>query len=1383
MPFFTSPQALRLRDLAANPNALVSMASQSFDYGNNGGFVEVFKKKAHSSHPDFANLTLLVFEAVMEVVCVSAPGYIIARMGQFDAESQKFLANLNTQLFTPCLIFTKLASQLTAEKLGDLAVIPIIFVIQTLISYLAAIVVGKLFGFKKRQSNFVTAMAVFGNSNSLPISLVISLSKTISGLHWDRMPGDNDNEVGARGILYLLIFQQLGQLVRWTWGFNVLLAPADTYKKEDGGTIDSLESGEYSEEEAQRLLDDSHSDYESGNVTSYATSAETSDTDSIEDRGDILASASFATPTNGNVAVAGEGDFHGRTNGNANGHVNGDNALASLKKNAIPKGPKGWPKRVKAGVQRTGKSISNSLSRAGRSIFESLPKWLQRTLSAVSSFLGRFAKGVWAFMNPPLWAMLAAIIVASVPQLQHLFFSPGTFINTSLTRAVNQSGQVAVPLILVVLGANLARNTLPKQDQHSLEDPKVEKKLVIASLISRMLIPTLAMAPILALIAKYVPVSIVDDPIFIIVCFLLSGAPTALQLAQICQINNVYMGAMSNILFQSYVVFILPSTLLLVMLALETQPESSEVRRSNTVEGSASPRASTKVVSFPDEGISPLMIAKQKELEQKDYLDLDRPSRHYPASISGKRLSGRPSIESMGSFKPQSQSGEPKDGNPSLTSLLSESSNDAHHHAHTHERLVKHVQSWLKSERTRRASRKAKRKAAKNARQVDESQEVSKDQTEAQQTSRGRSDSDSSDGSVALDQLTSILEKTLNITPADAKRKINHVRRMSTGLKRHSAVSVDSDYFDSIDTLVPSCDVVLDNSKTMAYSIDDADHEPENEDTERRRRKEKEAWTTFRYEILRLAHTLKLKGWRRVAMEQHDEVDVQRLSGALTNAVYVVSPPKNIKPKEERTDGAPMPKNPPPKLLLRIYGPQVDHLIDRESELQILQRLGRKRIGPRMLGTFKNGRFEEFFHAKPLTFKELRVAETSKQIAKRMRELHEGIELLKSEREAGPFVWQNWDKWVDRCEQVVTWLDQQILENGDAPITTASDRWRKRGLICGVEWPIFRQMIEKYRKWLEEQYGGLEKINERMVFAHNDTQYGNILRMMPEGESPLLLPANQHKQLVVIDFEYSNANVPGLEFANHFTEWCYNYHDPDYPWACASNYYPTSEEQHRFIRAYLMHTPGLKTPGGASSNPPTPHLGPLPTSASTTALAATAAPSSISAFMLDSRAPPGQSYQEQEAQAERNTEEEAHRLMAETKLWRVACSAMWVAWGIVQAHVPGLPDFDAVENGASDGPAATALDGATTDVEIEAEKEEEKTPAVSTKESEPIDEDKPELDQDADLFKSQDDEEFDYLAYAQDRAMFVWGDLVGMGLVKMEDLPETLRQRLKIVEY
>ena len=57
-------------------------------------------------------------------------------------------------------VFTKLASQLTAEKLADLAVIPVIFVVQTLISYIAALLVSRICRFNKRASNFVVAMAV-----------------------------------------------------------------------------------------------------------------------------------------------------------------------------------------------------------------------------------------------------------------------------------------------------------------------------------------------------------------------------------------------------------------------------------------------------------------------------------------------------------------------------------------------------------------------------------------------------------------------------------------------------------------------------------------------------------------------------------------------------------------------------------------------------------------------------------------------------------------------------------------------------------------------------------------------------------------------------------------------------------------------------------------------------------------------------------------------------------------------------------------------------------------------------------------------------------------------------------------------------------------------
>jgi choline kinase len=364
--------------------------------------------------------------------------------------------------------------------------------------------------------------------------------------------------------------------VRWTWGFNVLLAPADAYKDEDGGSNGAIEQGEYSDEEADQLLgDDSHSDYESGITTpeyrrTYATSVSSSssdDTDAMVQRENVPSNVTFTTPTNGNTVIKGPGNVAGHANGN--GQL-GNGSLMPPKFDTLPKGIKGWWFRAKRATYDFSRSQYTTVARASRHAFSTLPPWLQYVLQRTYSVVSRFVNGVWDFMNPPLWAMLAAIIIASVPKLQHLFFDPGTFVSNSVTRAVSQSGQVAVPLILVVLGANLARNTLPKEDAHSIEDPSVERKLLIASLVGRMLLPTIIMAPLLAIMAKYVPVSILDDPIFIIVCLLLTGAPSALQLAQICQINNVYMGAMSKLLFHSYVTWILPSTLVLVILALET---------------------------------------------------------------------------------------------------------------------------------------------------------------------------------------------------------------------------------------------------------------------------------------------------------------------------------------------------------------------------------------------------------------------------------------------------------------------------------------------------------------------------------------------------------------------------------------------------------------------------------------------------------------------------------------------------------------------------------------------------------------------------------------------------------------------------------------------
>ena len=164
----------------------------------------------------------------------------------------------------------------------------------------------------------------------------------------------------------------------------------------------------------------------------------------------------------------------------------------------------------------------------------------------------------------------------------------------------------------------------------------------------------------------------------------------------------------------------------------------------------------------------------------------------------------------------------------------------------------------------------------------------------------------------------------------------------------------------------------------------------------------------------------------------------------------------------------------------------MEHLIDRKNELQILRRLARKKIGPRLLGTFINGRFEEFFHARTLIAPDLRVPETSKNIAKRMRELHDGIELLEEERNSGPFVWKNWDKWVARCEDVIQLVDRRILSTDDNAKKPRSEVFKRRHLICGVEWSVFRSTVDRYRQWLNEQYGGVEGVKSQLVFAHND---------------------------------------------------------------------------------------------------------------------------------------------------------------------------------------------------------------------------------------------------------------------------------------------------------
>lgn len=171
--------------------------------------------------------------------------------------------------------------------------------------------------------------------------------------------------------------------------------------------------------------------------------------------------------------------------------------------------------------------------------------------------------------------------------------------------------------------------------------------------------------------------------------------------------------------------------------------------------------------------------------------------------------------------------------------------------------------------------------------------------------------------------------------------------------------------------------------------------------------------------------------------------------------------------------------------------------------------------------------------------------------------------------------------------------------------------------------------------------------------------------------------------------------------------------------------------------------------------------------------------------MLDSRAPSG-GYAEEERKREEAIDAEIKHLLEQTRLWRVACSAQWVAWGIVQAKVPEDLSIDPqavpVSGSAPElksGSSHVHLQSDPLDPEVSALAEDARHDRPDNR----VEEEEAKAADEGIEAGGEEEAEFDYLGYSQDRAFFFWGDVLKLGLVKEDELPKELVERLKIVEY
>ncbi|KAJ6604295.1 choline kinase, cytoplasm [Mycena vulgaris] len=329
-----------------------------------------------------------------------------------------------------------------------------------------------------------------------------------------------------------------------------------------------------------------------------------------------------------------------------------------------------------------------------------------------------------------------------------------------------------------------------------------------------------------------------------------------------------------------------------------------------------------------------------------------------------------------------------------------------------------------------------------------------------------------------------------------------------------------------------------------------------------------------------------------------NEIRIYKVSGSLTNAVFFVSSSL----QEPRT------------VLLRIYGPSSGSLISRPRELHTLHVLSSEyHIGPRVYGTFENGRIEEYFDSTTLTASDLRDPKISRWIGARMAELHSvDIEAIEGTSPDNRGEGKGWE--IGAKKNVKAWIHHARDVLALPAISEA--------LRAEFDLDSFKKDWDVYMRWLasvdDVQRGS------RRVYAHNDAQYGNLLLLTTRNEK---LP--EHRQLIVVDFEYASPNPASFDIANHFHEWTANYHS-EHPHILDRSRYPTKEERYNFYMAYLEHS--------------------------------TLAPNSLplTKFELMGLMPD---------------------LDKQVKAWSPASHAMWAIWGLVQARedVEGgveEPEFD-----------------------------------------------------------------------------------------------------------
>lgn len=166
-------------------------------------------------------------QAILQITFTCGFGFVLMRKNIITKDMQKGLAALNVCFFTPCLLFTKMASNATFDTYVNMWPIPVIYFTLFFLSSIIAFIGSKVLRLPPPMRRFITLATLFSNSNSLPISLIQTISLSPVALHLRWGEDDTPEMIQARGITYIMVFAAVSNIVRWSYGVSLIKSMGD----------------------------------------------------------------------------------------------------------------------------------------------------------------------------------------------------------------------------------------------------------------------------------------------------------------------------------------------------------------------------------------------------------------------------------------------------------------------------------------------------------------------------------------------------------------------------------------------------------------------------------------------------------------------------------------------------------------------------------------------------------------------------------------------------------------------------------------------------------------------------------------------------------------------------------------------------------------------------------------------------------------------------------------------------------------------------------------------------------------------------------------------------------------------------------------------------